>query len=487
MNDTLEPVSDAQTTSNVVGINEKKRGRPKKVQDGDGSGGGSGGGSGERSDNSPKLTPGQIEHDLVRLLDRKPIDTFTPFPLNQVPPFPKDFRVFRADLLDEVCLVEVEDNTAKSTTKDNIAADLADHLGPMAGVCAPYSIGVKKAESVVKAWAYKSRVLHRIPCNWGFKSSLELCFNRLSYDPCRGLSEEEFSKKAPTFYGMLKRMENANSFMARLGSIFFREASRKQVLWCYGKADAGKSQIAIILKALLGTAVDFLGESNFKDAYWMADLIDKRVAFIKEPPADFLRTKEFLALTGDNDARVRQIYEKSQHIRLETMLVCTSNDMPEVPNKEEYKNRLIPCRMKTIPLDEQLDEHTVEKLFRSEIEFIAGYCMDIYDKICPNRTAIKFSVEKHLQPSIDNFESDFLDILEERFTISTDTPSSTWLSNRDLKNILIANDLKDDERRKSFRAFLFARYPHIAEEREDRIILTSSSRARGLSGISKKY
>lgn len=470
MSDTVEPISDAQPTSNVVGINEKKRGRPKKIQD--------------DSDTPPlKLSAGEAEYDLVSILEREPITDFTPFPLNQVPMFPSQFQIFRGNRKDEVCLVEIEEKTAFLTNKENIASDLSHFCGQLAGVCKIYNATLSRCKSVIDRWAYKKRPLQKIPPPWGFKSSVEVCFNRLPYDPIELAGDEEsleiLSQYAPYFSELLMRVSNRPAFCAMIGSLFYLDASRKQALWLWGPPGGGKSQLAILLSALMGDASVSFENDDFDGAFWKADLIDKRAAYIDEGDPNFLNSNSFKALTGKRNKRINQKFIRAFEAHINTIIFASSNDAPSIPNDPALMCRVVPCWVKPMEESHKIPETILEERFKEEAAYIAGHCMRVYRRLCPSFGSIPFNQEDHLQQAIDNFESEFLDLLESRFEVGT----NRWINSADFNNVLTAANVKD---KTAFKKFLKNRHPEIKETRHNRYFKSNESTARGWGGISKK-
>lgn len=426
-----------------------------------------------------KLPIGQIEHDLVSVLERQDITEYTPHPLRSVPLFDQHYEAFRSRLVDEVCLAEVRDNTAYLTTKNNIASDFAEFCGNLS--CKVYNIALSRAESIVKRWAYKRRELKPIPPPWGFKSDPALCFNRLPYDPIhRDDWDLSLSLFAPTFSAMCQRVNNLEAFQAMIGSIFFLKASRKQVLWLYGPTGGGKSQIACLLNALMGDAAIGFDNDDFDGAFWKADLLDKRTVYLDEGDPVFLQSNTFKALTGKRGKRINQKHLNAFQANINTILFASSNPPPEIPNDPAIISRVVPCYVQPLEDSAKIPELEVEERFLQEAGYIAGFCMSVYRRLCPTFGAVPFDMELHLQPSIDTFEADFLDILEARFKKGKPTD---WVSNQSMKRILHDCGLYEMSQQRKFKDFLKSRFPEMREDREERIVPRSTSRARGFGGI----
>lgn len=448
---------EATNTSNVVGINGKKRGpKPKDGEPSDNAGEEPPKPPEEKVEKPPKLLAGQIEHDLVAVLAREPITDITPFPLNQVPLFPRQYDAFRTKLKDDVCLAEVNDNTAVLTTKENIASDLADFCGGLSGVCSPYNVTIAKTDSVVRRWTYKRRDLKPIPPPWGFKSSPELCFNRLPYDPIeRDDWDLSLSIFAPTFEAMCRRVRNTEAFEAMIGSIFYLKASRKQVLWLHGPTGGGKSQLSCLLCALMGTAAVSFENDDFDGQFWKADLLDKRTAYIDEGDPNFLQSNTFKALTGRRGKRINQKFLRAFEANINTILFASSNPPPEIPNDPSIISRVVPCYVEPLAASAKIPELDVEENFRREAGYIAGYCMSVYRRVCPTFGAVPFDISVHLQPAIDNFEIDFLEFFDHNFVHDV----NKWIYANDFNNRLSAGGMLG--KKTEFTKFMRQRYPAI--------------------------
>lgn len=447
MNDSVTRLED---TSNVEENNTNsstKKGKKNKPKDDDFSG--------------LLPTPAEIEFDLVQLLDRVAVHDFSPAPYKFLPvqEFLHEFKVFRSDRKHDVCIVEIVDNTAYFTTQINVAGALCAFLGPLAGITKLYNVGIKKCETVVKAWAHKPRELIKIPPPWGFKSSPELCFNRLDYDPIE-ISDEEMAIHAPIFGGIIGRFKNENPTIAWIGSCFYEKASRKQVLWLYGPSGGGKSLVATLFKMLFRQAYASFENDDFDDSFWKSDLVDKRVTHIVEAEASFLKSRIFKSMTGDNDKRINQKFVKAFGATINTMVLCTSNDAPTIPNDDALKNRVIPCLVDPIPDDQKRPESEILAQLEKEIPYIVGFCMRVYREKNPNFGAIVYDMEKHLQPSIDNYESEYIEIFQENFRLDKEG----YVYNSRFKNICIQNGLlKEKEQRKPFKDFILKRFPSVTE------------------------
>lgn len=460
-----------ETTPKPIQINTKKgSGKPKPPPS---------------PDNPPekrvKLTAAEVETDLVAVLDRRPVDAATPEPLSKIgKPFPHDVRVYRKSKNDEICLAEIVENTARLTFVKNVAADLAEYCGLLSGVCKPYNITMKKALQVVERWAYRNQELVPLPRPWGFRSEPEVCFNRLTYDPIH-VDFLNLSAHAPMFYSILQRVKNTQAFCAMIGSIFFPEASRKQILWLWGPTGGGKSQLAVLLKALLGTAAYTYDNEDFKDAFWKSSLLDKRTIYIDECDSKFLRGSSFKAVTGSGTKRINPKNKNAFEASINAIFFASSNEPPNIPNDPALISRVVPCWVSPLS-SAKIPEIEVQRILTVEAPFIAGYCMKVYKETCPNFEAISFNVKDHLQDSIDNHESEFIEIFEARFKLDP----LGWTTGLQFTAVLKAHHLDTPERRELFKEFLRNRFPQIKETRLDRLKHTppGAGRTRVIAGIS---
>lgn len=408
-----------------------------------------------------KLSPAQVQAQLVQYLARTPITITTPSPVRGLVQYPQNIRVFRSRAEDAPLLAEVTGNTAFFTLPLNIASDLATHCGTFAGFDSCFNITLATAQKVVEWFMYMKRPFADPPASWGFKSSKELCFNRLPYDPKPVEDDFELGTHAPTFAEMLSRTKNATAFVARLGSIFFKDASRKQACLLYGESGGGKSQLQNILNALLGSAVAQFRDDDFKDAFISAELRAARVAYIEECDPEFFRTKYFKILTGTRKIRIRQIFTQGCPGEIDTILFMSSNRKPEIPNDKALMSRIIPCEVEIIDDARKLPELEVLRRLKDEAPSIAGYCMRIYQEQCPNHEEITFDHTVHLQPHVDSYESEHLEKLEGWFENGPELFMTTKMFNAACRSA----ELYTAEDKKKFLEVISRRFPYVKKDR----------------------
>lgn len=450
MSDTVDSSPDNTTSLPAVNRNPVGRPRLKMVAPGDAP-------ETEKTTpvlEKPKLSPAQQQAQLVQYLARATVGVTTPSPLRGLVPYPYDIRVFRSRREDDPILAEIIKGTAHLTLSSNVAANLATHCSTFAGFDSCLNITLPTAERIVQWFTYMERPLLPLPPSWGFKNQEGICFNRLDYDPEPVPNRAALAFLAPTFYEMLTRTTNNESFCARLGSQFFEKASRKQAGCLYGKSGGGKSQLEAILRALLGNAVGSFKTEDFEDKFIMAEFIDKRTAVVEECEAEFYQSKWFKIFTGARKVRIRRIHTQGCPGEINTILWTVSNEEPEIPNDPALKNRIIPWEVTPIEDHKKLPELEVHRRLKDEACYIAGYCIRIYQEMCPNHEEIPYDKEIHLQPLIDEYEAESLEVFENNFVWGPGYDMPLNVFNDKCKRLGISDT-------KAFRKFIVARFPTV--------------------------
>ncbi len=271
-----------------------------------------------------------------------------------------------------------ETKTVRVCAVEKMAAVLVNQL---CGVYEDYAVTFSEAISIVKRWRWNCvHTLEKWPIPVAFKTSKEICFSRLSFDPAKSY----VSSDMPIMIEILNRMSNSKPFCQMIGACFYPDTSRKQAVWLFGQSDSGKSfllnhVIAKVCGGKEGTAT-FSGES-LKGAHWKEPLIGKSLLVVNEASAEFLGNKNgaFKSLTGDDLHMINPKGLKMFQGRLDCRVFFSSNDAPEIPNDDALKNRLVVCKMtafKGLKIPPRELEVAVEK----ELPFFVAMCMDLFKR-----------------------------------------------------------------------------------------------------------
>lgn len=357
---------------------------------------------------------------MVGLLAGKP----EPAIARKVGPFPHRLLVVRgAGTSAPVLLRVTERNTAEVQNEKIVAGLLSDYVSYFPDALEPYRVPFKKCREAVDAWRHQRVDLTELPKPVAFASDPELAMARLDFDP-KPVDRDALKLEAPHFARILERLTNAEAFCMRVGSFYDVKADRKQACWISGPGDTGKSVLPWLIDELLPGGTTSLSPSLIeKTSFWIAKLVGKRVAHVKEAAAKFIRTSEFKSITGDS---VHAINEKNQPMfdaRIDALLFFYSNEAPEIPRDDALMKRVIDCRMGKIPASEPvMSDDDIRERLRPELPLIAGYCLNRYMEL-PRGGRIPCS-GLTLEDSVTQYEADYLAFLEEHLIEATGDPAA---------------------------------------------------------------
>ncbi len=362
-----------------------------------------------------KLPPSEVDDQLVRFLLREPA-RFSGF--DKVPRMEDELELVRS------CgsgganfIISKKNNTAEVITLDTAAERLRKFLLNLPPEeMAPYYISLSRCRLVLESFR-SSRAHHeKMPKIAGFKSDPELVMNRLGFDPVPA-TILDLDEKAPVFAGMLSRVGNYEALMARIGSIFDPCADRKQAVWIYGPKDSGKSQLEWVIQQL-AMKYAVLGAEDYTDKNFKANLLNCRVGLIQEASAKFIRSDIFKSLTGDGTHAINQKYQPVFNAELPILFFAFSNESPEIPHDDSLIERVIACKMTSVPTKDRQPEFVLREALTRELPVILGACLDTYNQVergeripCGN---------EDLMASIESYEETYRDWLERRIMPAPD-------------------------------------------------------------------
>lgn len=347
------------------------------------------------AEQKPKpLTAGQMQDDILEVLSGRKGRCFnSDFDVKKwasVSYFPKKYKVV-APMTEgsSPIIIKLGDSCALAEPEE-VVLDLMDWLRVAVEKdkrFLPYFKDSKDLLRWVKLWTHKHADLEELPKPVAFKSDPELTMNRLPYDPIY-CSDMDLHLVAPTFSSMLSRVStNRKALVQRLGSIFDLKANRKQAVWLYGPGDAGKSTMQWLISQMTGPKpVCTLSQELIKSAFFTQNLVGRRVALIPEAGAWFIRQDRFKALTGDRIHGVNPKGKAAYSANIDTLFFFFSNDKPEISNSKEFLNRIIDCKIESIPEDQIVGEFEVQNKLKAELPFIIGYCVAAYRDVTLGRS-----------------------------------------------------------------------------------------------------
>jgi hypothetical protein len=324
----------------------------------------------DNAESKPKTSFAKIQLDLRKWMDGDLLVGMQSFghELLTVRTYPKA----------PVLIFHVVNGTAVLVDSDYVTGLLSKALEP-ANVPSQYLVDYDSCKKVVAAWLGVRNHASHMPRFIGFESTPEVCLFRHKFDPAP-VSLKELKTLAPVFYGITQRMTNRYAFCLRLGSIYDKEAPRKQINWIYGETQGGKSVITDLLNLLCGddyfTPVD---PSDIRKADAIAELNEIRVAIVNECPLSFLTSRMFKILTGGEKVRGRNLYQKAIKFVPDVLLFAVSDQKLQLPDDDAIKERLILNHLTPIPKRERLTPVKVKRALAEELPYIIGYCLRLWD------------------------------------------------------------------------------------------------------------
>ncbi len=394
--------------SELIDLNQKKNTRksskdkPENAKPGEGN---------PKKKGEKKFPFAIIETDLAKFIDGVALPR-----LGSRAPLPAKFITYRPDKRKAPVILEVKPNDVVEIVDiEYMGTHLKRYVELLFDKKAKvYNIPHELCDKVIKSWAKKyQEPLVEMPIPVGFKSTKGYCFHRHDFDPFP-VSEELLKEKASTFYDMKQRMTNSLAVVKRFGSVFDKNASRKQAVWIYGPPNGGKSQIPILLTLMVG-GPDFvlpmeLGDKDERSEYLRADLAGKRIAFVDEATPKLINN-DFKKFTGSRIMTGRHPHGKSFSFEMLALFYYFSNNAPIIPNDDSLKIRLIVSRLLSLhEATPRLSEQELTQRFKEELPYIISYCWNHY--LTTQHSVLIPADTEDLEESIEEGESVYHDFID---------------------------------------------------------------------------
>lgn len=276
-----------------------------------------------------------------------------------------------------------------------------------------FMLNMGQCEKVIKAWMHTRTHIIKIPKTVGFKSDPDIVLSRLNFVPDRvAKTLDELTKKAPFFAQILGRMHNHEAFCARIGSIYDLNSDRKQVVWMYGPTDGGKSLIDWMIRQLCGLSATRLTNEELSGRFWRSKLLEKRVCLVGEASAKFIRTSAFKDVTGEAQQSIERKGRDAFDADINTILFFSSNEPPRIPKDNSLANRIIPVHLDSIEPHRMLSEEAARACLERELPIIAGYCIQVWERVENSRIKYDNSALINL---MEEWNEDITSILDKEF------------------------------------------------------------------------
>jgi hypothetical protein len=334
--------------------------------------------------------------------------------------FDRDFRSYKTSIASKSgrILFEIKNNTAYEISVEEMAQILSSYLYDLPRHLNCYRLDYERCVKIIKTWAISHNDVRDLPNIYGYKSDKDLVRCRLDYDKVDMFDSNLLDILCPQYAEFRTRWSAPEDTDAFLGSILDLKSDRKQILWCYGESNGGKSQIENLVKKLVGeNNVKTITPKGLKDNFCGVIFSRSRVVIINEADAKFIGSEDFKAITGDDEMMVREIYQQPNWLKLNCKIICLSNNKPIVPDDPAFKNRMIINKIDEIPFEKRKSKHEVMENWTKEVPSIAGYVTKSYQDMCPGHKTIPHDIKTHLQPIIDEANADYLNFCEKYFEI----------------------------------------------------------------------
>ncbi len=337
-----------------------------------------------KTDTEKKPKAEELFWRLRQVIDHSP---FSPFE-----DFPHKFMVYHVDENNVLTLTVDERGVCTAKTPDALARLVASYLEERL-IKSPgdyWVFSASKLREFVDLWISYAQPVPE-PKPWTFKSSTELAFARLPWDPEPG--------PTPTWDSFLVRSSDPNALKAYLGSLFVDESDRQQYLWLYGEGNDGKGSLFRFLHRCFGSAFanEYAPGKNVSQ-FWTSGLLNKRVvAFPDCNNYDFVTSGLFKSLTGGDPVRVERKGDPAFTALIHAKFLFGSNEYPKVSGEKSDIRRLIFIEMTSMTNDP--DPKFESRLWDEGGRFIHA-CLEAYRNACPDHSIIRVDVE-----AVDNISS----------------------------------------------------------------------------------
>jgi phage/plasmid-associated DNA primase len=281
--------------------------------------------------------------------------------------------------------------------------------------------------------------MDHLPPGIVFRADPRAAFWRFDFDPLTITDDDQFTWACPTWAEIGSRMTNWPAFCQRVGSIFDERADRKQAVYVSGPKDSGKSQIMRIIGYIAGSdapnggSYATLANEDLESPFWRASLVGARVVCIGEASPKFLCTEAFKAITGDSLHNINQKNKPMCRSRLNPLFFFFSNDLPAIESKPDLIERVIDCRLKSLPEGVNLvGDEAYQSRLRDELPAFLGYCM----ALCGASKGSRIECDREtLQEAIDEHEQEAINIFETCFKVN----ETGWIESDKIEQIVRAN------------------------------------------------
>jgi hypothetical protein len=311
--------------------------------------------------------------------------------------------------------MDLEKLTCKTISHEVLADDvwhIAEKIGD------DFVLTGREADEVVQTWKKFSEPV-TTPKQIAFSDYDDIAFHRLSFNRKRGVTLDDI----PYTKSILDRTNDIDALCAFIGSLWHDDSHRHQFVWFHGPGGDGKSTLTAALHEIFGEAAVSVNvpESDGSARFWNTHIENKRIAIFDDAEnTKFTSSGKFKALTGDKFMMIEHKGQKPYQVRNNCKFLFVSNNAPSLKTDIADFRRMIICEITppVSPWKEMGSEF--ERGVRAESGDFFNYCLDTYERLCPDHDRIPVSEDQVQiqQEAADATEADFQCLLETQFRLS---------------------------------------------------------------------
>jgi len=357
------------------------------------------------SDAKKSKTPSQGE--LYRFIG----DAINHSKFSNMPTFPRNFHVIEQAPGITNVIERSFDDTIEAVPDSSVSAAILKFCKKELGGSKAYALTDRQAMECARTWRESTDPV-ALPdvaaVRW--KSEPGLCWHRVPFD----LDTSGF---APTWYGLLNKMENtdsASAIMNFIGSLFDPDSYRQQYCWIFGPGGNGKGAITRFLYNVFGQSAHFLTSiPREPNQFFTRQFVNKRLIVVPDcENYSFPAGGLFKSLTGDDPIHVEPKHKQPYTTTLNCKFLFTSNQMPSLSSERADMRRAIFARLDGTP---DWDAGFEERLWAEGGAFLHD-CIASYNEACPNNGPIPAPTkEGELGDWVATLEEPFIEVFNEWF------------------------------------------------------------------------
>jgi phage/plasmid-associated DNA primase len=316
--------------------------------------------------------------------------------------------------------IDEETNSCRSVRWEHVKAGIARFAYQLASFEEDYSWVDAQTESCLRMWRTLTLPIPK-PLPWGFKSGIELCYNRLTWDP-----NFDPAVEIPTWQKILNRMSDPETFKAFVGSLFFEKAYRQKYFYLHGDGGDGKGCIARFLERIFGEAYFGLQDPP-KDKFFGTPFQDRRlVCFTDLRKPEFLQSCVVMGITGGDTLQLEKKGVDVVNHRARCLLMFLSNLPPVISLTAHDMRRILYCFISAQDdKDRWANSDAYEEELWKEGPGFIGQCIETYKRRCPSHQAIEQpdEVKEQIREfAVDPFGDEFADFAYDTFSFPNKIP-----------------------------------------------------------------